>query len=782
MAEQGLGADRCSRRPRRRVRGGAFAAAAAAAAIALAQLALPGGPNASAAVSPPGGGTTAPGAMRTVTYHGYEIDVPASWPVYDLAADPTRCVLFNQHAVYLGAPGTGQRCPARAYGRTGAVLVQPAVPSGELPPGTVVLPGNTVALQTGTLPHTVSGLDSAEHTVQVAAPGPGVLVTASYGSDQALVRTILAGARMTSAAQSGTATGSAVAPEPATALEPATAPRSGKEEGAVSGTSELTGDVTSGLGFDACTAPSVATMTAWLSSPYRVAGTYLGGVNWACSYGNFNPTWVSQVAAEGWRFIPIWVGPQAPCTGITGAVTVNPAQAAAQGQAEAASAAATAQSFGYGTGSPIYFDMEGYDSSDTSCAQAVLTFLGGWTQGLHAAGYLSGVYSSAGSGISDLASEYGSQSYPRPDDVWTADWTGDPVLTDPYLPNADWPGHHRLHQYYGGHDETWGGATVNVDSDVINGAVAGLPRAGPAGLPFLASQPSAVTATAGKTATTSLLIHGGTGSPALVRWSAGAPAGLTVTPGGGAVTVAAGGTRTVRLVIRLSGSLAAGRYVIPITAAAGGQQLTETFEMISAAPAGASLPAGYPVVLYAADRASMAVAVAAARSFALPISRVTGSFATAWADVSGGSELVLAVGKAAANALNDNGCGWPNPAGDGAGSTPFVYPGEPLQQPPGSGIFEPSDGAGSSATALLTGQLLQYALAGTLPDDGGLPSGPVPPVDVCLGFPDVPLVGAGPAGEFHPACRRPDRRAPGAACLCGMGAVAGAPIPHSGRG
>jgi hypothetical protein len=732
MAEQSSGADRRSRRPRRRVRGGAFAAAAAAA-IALAQLALPGGPNASAAVSPPAGGTAAPAAMRTVTYHGYEIDVPASWPVYNLAAGPARCVLFNRHAVYLGAPGTGQRCPARAYGRTGVVLVQPAVPSGELPPGTVVLPGNTAALQTGALPHAVSGLDSAEHTVQVAAPGPGVLVTASYGSDQALVRTILAGARMTSAAQIGTATGSAAAPGPAAA------PRSGKEQSAVSGTSELTGDVTSGLGFDACTAPSVATMTAWLSSPYRVAGTYLGGVNWACSYGNFNTTWVGQVAAEGWRFIPIWVGPQAPCTGITGAVTINPAQAAAQGQAEAASAVAAAQSFGYGTGSPIYFDMEGYDSSDTSCAQAVLTFLGGWTRGLHAAGYLSGVYSSAGSGITDLAAEYGNQSYPRPDDVWIADWTGDPVLTDPYLSNADWPGHHRLHQYYGGHDETWGGATVNVDNDVINGAVAGLPGAGPAGTPFLASQPSAVTAAPGKTATTSLLIHGGTRSPALVRWSAGGPAGLTVTPSSGAVTVSAGGTRTVRLEIRLSGSLAAGRYVIPITATAGGQQLTETFEMISAAPAGASLPAGYPVVLYAADRASMAVAVAAASSFALPIGDVTGSFVTAWADVGGGSDLVLAVGKAAANALNDNGCGWPNPAGDGAGSTPFVYPGEPFQQPPGPGIFEPSDGAGSSATALLTGQLLQYALAGTLPDDAGPPSGPVPPVDVCLGSRSVPV-------------------------------------------
>jgi hypothetical protein len=43
------------------------------------------------------------------------------------------------------------------------------------------------------------------------------------------------------------------------------------------------------------------------------------------------------------------------------------------------------------------------------------------------------------------------------------------VLTDPSLPNADWPGHQRLHQYYGSHNESWGGATVDVDNDLIDG-------------------------------------------------------------------------------------------------------------------------------------------------------------------------------------------------------------------------------------------------------------------------------------------------------------------------
>src|ERR1035438_5368629 len=74
------------------------------------------------------------GTYQVVEYHGYEIQVPASWPVYNLAADPARCVLFNRHAVYLGTPGADQRCPVRAFGRTEAVLVQPE--QTPVPPGT----------------------------------------------------------------------------------------------------------------------------------------------------------------------------------------------------------------------------------------------------------------------------------------------------------------------------------------------------------------------------------------------------------------------------------------------------------------------------------------------------------------------------------------------------------------------------------------------------------------------------------------------------------------------
>jgi hypothetical protein len=645
--------------------------------------------------------TAAPssGTYQVVEYHGYEIRVPASWPVYNLAADPARCVLFNRHAVYLGTPGADQRCPARAFGRTEAVLVQPEQAS--VPPGTVDLKQDTASFE-----RPLPANDATSHTVQILAPGPGVLVTATYGSNEPQIREILATAQMTTKTA-----GNAPRSAPGKTLP------------------ELSLQQGHGLGIDACTAPSVATMTDWLASPYRVIGTYLGGVNWACSYGNFTSAWASEVAAQGWRYIPIWVGPQAPCTTIQGATVIDPSDAAAQGEAEAATAAAAAQSFGYGKGTPIYFDMEGYDSSNTSCAQAVITFLGGWTAGLHAAGYLSAVYSSAASGIADLAAQYTNPDYQRPDDIWVADWNGDPVLTDPYLPAGDWQ-HAVLHQYYGGHNETWGGATVNVDNDVIDGAVAGYPTPPASGRPAMFDEPSAVSVAPGTTGTTRLVIQGGR-HPSVVGWQAAAPAGVAVTPASGFEFVPADGQVTVPIQVSVAASLASGRYDVPITAFTGGQVLTETFLLVSDGPA---VPGN--VVLYAADPQSMAIAAADAQNLALPAGGVTGNFETAWNDSAGGSDLVLAVGAAASDALYYNACGWTNPAGTGAGSTPFYYPGAPIQQ--GSpDVFEVADGSTADATALLTMQFAQYALAGTVPDDGGQPVGPATPADTCLGSPSV---------------------------------------------
>jgi hypothetical protein len=322
--------------------------------------------------------TSAADAKR-VHYRGQVVEVPKSWPVYNLANDPSRCVRLDRRAVYLGRPGANQHCPAHVVGRRKAIVI----------PGTRPSPPSRIG---------------APHRASRRQP---LRATASYFT---------------------------------------------------------------GLGFDACSTPSTTTMSAWLASPYRAIGVYIGGVNRGCSQPNLTSTWVSTEIAAGWGLIPIYVGLQAP-NDSCGCASISPAQAGAQGAAAADDAVATAALLGLGPGSPIYYDMEGY-SPGGSNTPAVLAFLSSWTLELHARGYVSGVYSSGSSGIADLVSQYGS-GYNEPDDIWVADWNGIASASDPYLPAADWPNHQRLHQYKGGHNETWGGVTINLDNDYVDGAVAG---------------------------------------------------------------------------------------------------------------------------------------------------------------------------------------------------------------------------------------------------------------------------------------------------------------------
>ena len=49
--------------------------------------------------------------LEGVSYHGHRLVVPAGWPVIRLASDPTACVRFDRHAVYLGTPGRPPELP-----------------------------------------------------------------------------------------------------------------------------------------------------------------------------------------------------------------------------------------------------------------------------------------------------------------------------------------------------------------------------------------------------------------------------------------------------------------------------------------------------------------------------------------------------------------------------------------------------------------------------------------------------------------------------------------------
>ena len=84
-----------------------------------------------------------------------------------------------------------------------------------------------------------------------------------------------------------------------------------------------------------------------------------------------------------------------------------------------------------------------------------------------------GVYAQLNSGAADLASVYGSTSYARPDALWVARYDLDPSLTGwAGIPDKDWTQHQRAKQYRGGHNETYGGVTLNIDNDQFNAPVA----------------------------------------------------------------------------------------------------------------------------------------------------------------------------------------------------------------------------------------------------------------------------------------------------------------------
>jgi hypothetical protein len=231
-----------------------------------------------------------------------------------------------------------------------------------------------------------------------------------------------------------------------------------------------------GYGFDACTAPSSATMTAWLASPYRAVGIYFGGNNRGCAQPNLTAAWVTQQQAAGWHLIPLYVGPQASCTTSNKKNLINNTQAAAQGRATAEDAVTQARALGLAPESVLIYDMEAYRTGDAACRAGVLSFMSAWTARLHDLGYLSGFYSSMASGVADQVSSYRTVGYARPDYLDFARWDGVATVADPALPAGYWEPRRRMKQYQGDHNETWGGVTINIDNDYLD--VAPLPPAG----------------------------------------------------------------------------------------------------------------------------------------------------------------------------------------------------------------------------------------------------------------------------------------------------------------
>jgi uncharacterized protein YraI len=234
------------------------------------------------------------------------------------------------------------------------------------------------------------------------------------------------------------------------------------------------------LGFDACTAPSLAALRAWKgTSPYSAVNVYFGGINRGCDQPNLTAAWVRDAVVGGWRLLPTYFGWQPYCkfgaskphryTTLTGAT--------ARGNSDASGAVSRAKALGILPGSGLYADVEHYDRTNSTCRTAVRRYVTAWTKTLHASGYLAGVYVHQDSGLRDLSDSYNWSTYARPDAVWMARWDGNRSLINwPTAPNSHWANAQRAKQYQGDHNETHGGVTINIDSDAVKAPVATVAR------------------------------------------------------------------------------------------------------------------------------------------------------------------------------------------------------------------------------------------------------------------------------------------------------------------
>jgi hypothetical protein len=216
--------------------------------------------------------------------------------------------------------------------------------------------------------------------------------------------------------------------------------------------------------------------TWWNASPYTFFGLYLGGIHFPSFCSKADAAWVSSAHAQGWSFIPTWVGLQAPCSGYKHVMSSDPVTSYQEGrhEAEAASVAAAAvglTKYGLG-GTVIYYDMETFSGASLECRQAAAAFMNGWTERLGELGNLAGGYGARNSYVADWASiEH------TPGNIWAASWYADGY--DPYASVNGitwlvglWTNHQRIRQYAGDVSNTWGGVSLAIDINVADGTVA----------------------------------------------------------------------------------------------------------------------------------------------------------------------------------------------------------------------------------------------------------------------------------------------------------------------
>jgi len=226
-------------------------------------------------------------------------------------------------------------------------------------------------------------------------------------------------------------------------------------------------------GFDTCSAPTTSQMTAfWVDTPLYFAGIYIGGVDRSCSQPYLTPSWINYVTGgtgpETWYLLPTWAGPQDPCSGLANEFSTNTSTAYSQGQTQGYDEYIALIDLSINPDAPVTYDMEGFGApGNATCLDAAEYFVAGWDESLAVPpAQVSGVYgSSASSGL-----EYYCCISSVPYYIWGADWDGNPDVYDMAgVPTGYWADNQRIKQYTGGHDQTYNGVTLYIDSDYADG-------------------------------------------------------------------------------------------------------------------------------------------------------------------------------------------------------------------------------------------------------------------------------------------------------------------------
>lgn len=228
------------------------------------------------------------------------------------------------------------------------------------------------------------------------------------------------------------------------------------------------------LAFDTISAPPMALMDAWREhSPYTGVGVYLTVPGEYDNRGDkvqahLTADWVAHVRADGWSLLPIFVGRQAPRACREGnfhRISTDPSTARAQGVTAARDAAAAMAGLGINDpAAPVYLDIEPYRPG---CEDEISAYIGGWTSGLHEAGLTAGVYGSRGT----LGVQLQNATTNLPDAVWLA--TSNLAASADGLDGIDdstFAGA-RTNQYHLDVTRTWGGHTLRIDENAVDGPV-----------------------------------------------------------------------------------------------------------------------------------------------------------------------------------------------------------------------------------------------------------------------------------------------------------------------